>query len=75
MARGLAGNRVFRANYEAMQTMPTGRRFGVFDGLITQQGPNYALAKRIQQWRAIKARERASASRSTSHRPPLALGQ
>jgi hypothetical protein len=59
MARGLAGNRVFRANYEAMLTMPTGRRFGVFDGLITQQGPNYALAKRIQQWRAIKAREGA----------------
>ena len=59
MARGLAGSRVFRANYEAMLTMPTGRRFGVFDGLITQQGSNYALAKRIQQWRAIKARENA----------------
>ena len=57
MARGLAGRRVFRPNYAEMQTMSTGRRFGLFDGLITQQGPNYALAKRIQQWRALRARE------------------
>jgi hypothetical protein len=57
MARGLAGNRVFRPNYAGMQTMPTERRFGLFDGLIVQQGANYALAKRIQQWRAIRARE------------------
>lgn len=57
MARGLAGHRVFRPNYAGMQTMSTGYRFGLFDGLITQQGPNYALAKRIQQWRALRARE------------------
>ncbi|MCZ3387442.1 MAG: hypothetical protein LH630_10885 [Actinomycetia bacterium] len=56
-ARGLGGHRVFRPNYAGMQTMPTGHRFGLFDGLITQQGPNYALAKRIQQWRALRARE------------------
>ncbi|MCZ3388506.1 MAG: hypothetical protein LH645_05165 [Actinomycetia bacterium] len=56
MARGLAGRRVFRPNYAGMQTMPTGRRFGVFDGLVIQQGANYALAKRIQQWRATRAR-------------------
>lgn len=57
MARGLAGNRVFRPNYDGIQTMPTERRFGIFDGLIVQQGANYALAKRIQQWRAIRSRE------------------
>lgn len=57
MARGLAGRRAFRPNYEEMQTMPSGRRFGIFDGLITQQGANYALAKRVQQWRAIRARD------------------
>jgi hypothetical protein len=57
MARGLAGRRVFRPNYEGMQTMPTEHRFGIFDGLIVQQGANYALAKRIQQWRAIRSRE------------------
>lgn len=57
MARGLGGHRVFRANYPTMLTMATERRFGLFDGLITQQGANYALAKRIQRWRAITSRE------------------
>ena len=57
MARGIAGRRVFRPNYAEMQTMPSGSRFGLFDGLITQQGPNYALAKRIQQWRALRTKE------------------
>ncbi len=57
MARGLAGRRVFRPNYPSMLTMPTERRFGLFDGLIIQQGANYALAKRVQRWRAIRSRE------------------
>ena len=57
MARGLGGHRVFRANYPTMLTMATERRFGLFDGLITQQGANYALAKRIQRWRAMTSRE------------------
>jgi hypothetical protein len=57
MARGVAGKRVFRANFEHTHVLPTGRRFGVFDGLITQQGANYALAKRIQRWRAQRARD------------------
>jgi hypothetical protein len=57
MARGLGGKRVFRANYQQSQVLPSGRRYGIFDGLITQQGPNYALAKRIQRWRAQRARE------------------
>ena len=57
VARGLGGRRVFRPNYPTMLTMVTERRFGVFDGLITQQGANYALAKRIQRWRATRSRE------------------
>lgn len=31
--------------------------YGICDCLVVEQGPNYALAKRIQQWRAILARE------------------
>lgn len=57
MARGLGGSRVFRPNYEQTNVLVTGRRFGVFDGLISQQGANYALAKRVQRWRAQCARE------------------
>jgi hypothetical protein len=29
---------------------------GVVDALVVEQGPNYALAKRLQQWRATVAR-------------------
>jgi hypothetical protein len=35
---------------------PAGTRMGVVDALVIQQGPNYALAKRLQQWRATVAR-------------------
>lgn len=34
----------------------TGARYGIIDSLVPQQGPNYTLAKRIQQWRAVVAR-------------------
>jgi hypothetical protein len=29
---------------------------GISDSLVAQQGPNYALAKRLQRWRAVSAR-------------------
>ncbi|EXS22228.1 hypothetical protein J658_2718 [Acinetobacter baumannii 573719] len=31
------------------------KTYGIADCLVVEQGPNYALAKRIQQWRAILA--------------------
>ena len=34
-----------------------GEGWGVADALIPQQGPNYALAKRLQRWRGMLARE------------------
>ncbi|WP_111895696.1 hypothetical protein [Acinetobacter sp. MB5] len=34
-----------------------GKDYAIADCLVLEQGPNYALAKRIQQWRAIMARE------------------
>ncbi len=30
---------------------------GINDSLVVQQGPNYALAKRLQRWRAVIARD------------------
>lgn len=33
-----------------------GQRYGIADCLVVEQGPNYALAKRLQQWRATLAR-------------------
>jgi hypothetical protein len=46
----LSGGRLLRPNY------PPGADPGIADSLVPQQGPNYALAKRIQRWRASVAR-------------------
>jgi hypothetical protein len=44
--RWLTAGRVLQRNY------PPGADPGVIDCLVSQQGPNYALAKRVQRWRA-----------------------
>ncbi|GAA3915744.1 hypothetical protein Aau02nite_28360 [Amorphoplanes auranticolor] len=46
----MSGNRLLQPNY------PPGADPGIADSLVPQQGPNYALAKRIQRWRASVAR-------------------
>jgi hypothetical protein len=48
--RVLSGGRLLARNY------PPGIYPGVNDTLVPQQGPNYALAKRLQRWRAAEAR-------------------
>jgi hypothetical protein len=42
---------------------------GISDSLVPQQGPNYALAKRLQRWRATVARE-AGTTVSLNIAPP-----
>jgi len=49
--RVLSGGRLLRRAY------PPGADPGICDSLIPQQGPNYALAKRVQRWRATVARD------------------
>ncbi len=46
----LSGGRLLQPHY------PPGADPGLADSLVPQQGPNYALAKRIQRWRASVAR-------------------
>lgn len=48
--RWLTAGRLLRRNY------PPGADPGIVDCLVPQQGPNYALAKRVQRWRATTAR-------------------
>jgi hypothetical protein len=48
--RWLSAGRLLRRNY------PPGADPGIIDCLVPQQGPNYALAKRVQRWRATTAR-------------------
>ncbi len=52
---GSAGN-LFAANYPRTIELPDGREAGINDSLVPQQGANYALAKRIQRWRALHER-------------------
>jgi hypothetical protein len=52
--RALSAGRLLRRNY-----LP-GSDPGVNDSLVPQQGPNYALAKRLQRWRASVARAAGS---------------
>ncbi len=63
-ARGISGFlqsplrllKQFEPNYPATWTDDAGQEFGLCDTLVSQQGPNYALAKRMQRWRALAAR-------------------
>jgi hypothetical protein len=56
-ARGATRSRLFAANYPDTVEGEGGRAWGLADALVPQQGPNYALAKMLQRWRAITARE------------------
>ncbi|CAN0039667.1 unnamed protein product [Discosporangium mesarthrocarpum] len=49
-----------------------GGAFYVVDGLVNKQGPNYALAKRIQHWRAVVAREEQRCRVSSNVAPSTA---
>jgi hypothetical protein len=61
--RTLSGGRLLRRAY------PPGADPGICDALIPQQGPNYALAKRLQRWRATVARD-GGATVSLNVAPP-----
>ena len=49
--RAVSAGRLMRRNY-----LPDADP-GINDSLVPQQGPNYALAKRLQRWRATVARD------------------
>jgi len=49
-------------------TTQNGKKISYVDGLVVAQGPNYALAKRMQHWRAIVAR--AGGCRVSTHIAP-----
>ncbi len=53
--RAVSGGRLLRRNYAA-HADPALNEPGLNDSLVPQQGPNYALAKRLQRWRATTAR-------------------
>ncbi len=46
----------FVPNNDELILSQNGKYYGIADCLVIEQGPNYALAKRLQQWRATVAR-------------------
>ncbi len=52
----LSSQRFFQQNLHTLIPSENGHEYGIADCLVVEQGPNYALAKRIQQWRATLAR-------------------
>ncbi len=61
--RTLSAGRLLHRSYVA------GSDPGINDSLVAQQGPNYALAKRLQRWRAAVARD-AGTTVSMNVAPP-----
>jgi len=55
LMQSLSGGRLLRPAYTP------GSDPGICDSLVAQQGPNYALAKRLQRWRATVARDGGTA--------------
>lgn len=52
----VSGERFLRKNALAPVKANDGEMINLVDGLVVAQGPNYALAKRMQHWRAMVAR-------------------
>ena len=55
--RAASGKRLYVENYGSTVKDTDGRTWGISDCLVPVQGPNYALAKSMQRWRAVAARE------------------
>jgi hypothetical protein len=53
LVRTASRGALYAPSYPVTVEAPDGRRFGLADAQVAQQGPNYALAKRLQRWRAL----------------------
>ena len=53
----VSAGRVLQEHYARGAFPDADPPYGIADNLVPQQGPNYALAKRMQRWRATVARE------------------
>lgn len=53
VTRAATGGRLLRPNHRTTVRTDAGDEVGIADSLVVQQGPNYALAKRVQRWRAL----------------------
>ena len=61
-----------KSNVKPPVVSTNGSTFYLVDGLVSKQGPNYALAKRMQHWRAVVAREEYRCTVSSNIAPSTA---
>lgn len=54
----LSRDAVFAPNYPQEVESEDGSMWGIYDCLVPQQGPNYAIAKNVQRWRAMSSHDR-----------------
>lgn len=57
LPRTVSGGKLFSPNYPSVVRSGDGKTWGISDCLVPQQGPNYSLAKMMQRWRAIVAKD------------------
>jgi hypothetical protein len=50
--RAASLGKLYSPAYTRLLTSSDGDRMGLVDAVVSQQGPNYSLAKRLQRWRA-----------------------
>lgn len=70
--RLFGGNRYLAKNVLPQVEANNGKKFSLVDGLVVAQGPNYALAKRMQHWRAMVARSNNKCTVSSNIAPSTA---
>lgn len=57
LPRALSRGKVFAPNYASVIRSDNGKAWGISDCLVPQQRPNYSLAKMMQRWRAVVAKD------------------
>lgn len=55
--RFISMGNMFKPHNKVVQKSENGFSYGISDNMIAQQGPGYILAKNIQKWRCLVARE------------------
>ncbi len=53
--RTLTVGKLYSPAYDEMLESSDGEEMGIVDAVVTQQGPNYSLAKRLQRWRTVES--------------------
>ncbi|MDQ3646621.1 MAG: hypothetical protein M3345_06770 [Actinomycetota bacterium] len=61
-ARAVSRGKLYAPNYARLFPGENDRSWGISDALMPIQGPNYAVAKSLQRWRAVTAREEGAVS-------------